>query len=67
MGKYAMLAAALIALLSLSCVSRHPHGMPPGQAKKVGHVHAGGCGHERVDGVWVAVSVGSHPGRGPKH
>jgi hypothetical protein len=33
----------------------HPHGMPPGQAKKLAHVHAHGCGHVMVDGVWVVV------------
>jgi hypothetical protein len=66
MSKLATTAAALLALLCLACVSRHPHGMPPGQAKKIGHVHAAGCGHEQVDGVWVSVAVGTHPGQGPK-
>lgn len=66
MSKLATSGAALLALLCLACVSRHPHGMPPGQAKKVAHAHGAGCGHERVDGVWVSVSVSSHPGHGPK-
>lgn len=37
----------------------HPHGMPPGQAKKVSvHVHAQGCGHVCVGGSWIAASGG---------
>ncbi len=48
----------------------HPVGMPPGQAKKVAHVHAEGCGHVYLDGVWISVSTGtsghSHD-KGRKH
>ncbi len=66
---------ALCVLLAAGCVNRrhssHPHGMPPGQAKKVAHVHASGCGHALVDGVWIAVSSGkvhgSKKGKGHKH
>ena len=49
----------LCVLLTAGCLNRrhhssfHPHGMPPGQAKKVKHAHAGGCGHALVDGVWI--------------
>ena len=55
----------ILALALSSCVHHHghygrpmglhPHGMPPGQAKKLSHVHAHGCGHVMVDGVWVVV------------
>lgn len=65
---------------------QHPHGMPPGQAKKFvcnhssscnhiclddgswieisfGHIHASGCGHILISGVWH-VEVGKKPGKG---
>ena len=60
--------AALALLLLVSCVGHrtHPHGMPPGQAKKVGHAHGSGCGHDLVDGAWVSVAVTTKPSRGPK-
>ena len=52
---------ALLALLTAGCVSHghsvHPHGMPPGQAKKLAHAHTSGCGHTFVDGVWITVST----------
>lgn len=50
----------LLALLAVGCVhhrtvtTKHPHGMPPGQAKKISHVHLEGCGHVLVGGTWVA-------------
>ena len=49
-----------------SCVNdrrySHPHGMPPGQVKKVVHCHSNDCGHFFVDGVWI---IGpAKPGRG---
>ena len=46
--------------------TRHPHGMPPGQAKKSLHVHADGCGHVLRNGVWVEVSVGVGQVKGGK-
>jgi hypothetical protein len=59
-----VVAIAVVAGLS-GCV--HPHGMPPGQAKKVVHVHAHGCGHECVGGNWVTVSGGPSKGHRGKH
>ena len=46
----------------------HPHGMPPGQAKKVLHVHGPGCGHLYTAGRWILVGK-HHPGKryGKKH
>ena len=46
-------------------VSRHPHGMPPGQAKKLAHHHHVNCGHVLVEGVWVELKVGN--GRHKNH
>ena len=47
----------VFAVLSAGCVhppySKHPHGMPPGQAKKVVHAHGHDCGHVFVGGNWV--------------
>jgi nitrate reductase gamma subunit len=49
----------ILAGLAAGCVNPHrpvhPHGMPPGQAKKIAHVHGSACGHVLVDGVWVVV------------
>ena len=57
---------SLCILLTAGCVhprhSVHPHGMPPGQAKKMAHVHASGCGHVHVDGAWIVVSSGNPHG-----
>ena len=52
----------LFALLGTACIHhssqvRHPHGMPPGQAKKIGHAHGHGCGHKQHDGAWVVVKA----------
>ncbi|HET9480254.1 MAG TPA: hypothetical protein VFP98_00725 [Candidatus Polarisedimenticolia bacterium] len=52
-------------LAAAGCVSRHPshpHGMPPGQAKKMVHVHGAGCGHVFVDGAWIVVTTSPNPG-----
>jgi hypothetical protein len=38
--------------------------MPPGQAKKVAHVHVSGCGHVLVDGAWISVSSVPGPKQG---
>ena len=51
------MATATLALLLASCVNHknsHPHGMPPGQAKKVVHAHGHNCGHFFVNGTWNA-------------
>lgn len=44
-------------LLLAGCVfpvqGHHPHGMPPGQAKKSVHVHGHSCGHVHVNGNWI--------------
>ena len=49
------IAALLVPVLSGCVFNRHPHGMPPGQAKKVVvHVHDHHCGHVRA----VVVSPG---------
>jgi hypothetical protein len=47
------LVVAICVLLSVACVHTHPHGMPPGQAKKSLHVHGHQCGHVYVGGTWV--------------
>ncbi len=39
-------------------VSRHPHGMPPGQAKKLAHVHGFNCAHIFVGGIWIELEAG---------
>ena len=53
-------------ILAASCVNdrhySHPHGMPPGQVKRITHHHSGDCEHMLVNGVWVTVS--SNPGNG---
>jgi hypothetical protein len=61
------LAAATVAVATACVAPRsHPHGMPPGQAKKLGHVHGLSCGHVLVDGVWIVAASGGHAGRGRK-
>ena len=71
--KHTRLVVALLALLTAGCVSDrhsvHPHGIPPGQAKKLAHAHASGCGHILVDGVWITVSSGHAHGskKGKRH
>lgn len=70
MSKHASLVLAL-ALLTSGCATyhgtRHPHGMPPGQAKKLAHSHGNGCGHVHVGGEWVlTTSHKSKPGKGRK-
>ena len=71
MKKHALILG--LALLSGACVhhnnSRHPHGLPPGQAKKVVHSHGHNCGHVHVEGHWV-VETSTHghgSGRGKGH
>ena len=72
-----LLILAACALLAVGCqhgphhkpFSKHPHGMPPGQAKKIGHavhMHGMDCGHSLVDGIWVAMHVQAAK-HGPKH
>jgi hypothetical protein len=59
MKKHTLILALCVALTA-SCVNHHgwghPHGMPPGQAKKVAHAHGSSCGHVHVDGAWISIS-----------
>ena len=61
MHKLLQIAGACVLLASAGCAShhqyRHPHGLPPGHAKKMVHVHSVGCDHELLGGVWVEHSV----------
>ncbi|MHC5065995.1 MAG: hypothetical protein ACYTG5_18700 [Planctomycetota bacterium] len=67
-----ILAIAACALLT-GCIHHHsrshPHGMPPGQAKKL-HSHGDHCGHVYIDGHWVLVDSApghrKHRGKGWK-
>ena len=65
MTRTCMLALCLV--FAAGCVGHgravHPHGMPPGQAKKVAHVHIDGCGHVYTGGAWVVVATGAGRGR----
>ena len=67
MRRMMLVLVACLTLPSLGCVGHHhghPHGMPPGQAKKLGHVHGVGGGHSVRGGGWVGVSTGSvHVGK----
>ena len=38
---------------------QHPHGMPPGQAKKIFCSHSSSCNHVCLDdGTWIEISIG---------
>ena len=55
---------SVFAVLSAGWVHpKHPHGMPPGQAKKVVHAHGHNCGHVHIDGKWVSSSNGFKAGK----
>ena len=46
----------------------HPHGMPPGQAKKVACHHHAGCNHVFADDdYWMEVYSGHNHGSGCGH
>ena len=52
--------------------SKHPHGAPPGQAKKAAHVDAAHvcldtCDHVFIEGAWVVLESGHKHGHGCGH
>ncbi len=70
MRKYTWILGICVAVTA-SCVHPrhlgHPHGMPPGQVKKVGHLHGSACGHMFVGGAWIVVSSPHAPGKQHGH